>query len=199
VSDDLTAVNPVTGEVLEHLDQQPPAALAEAFADIRARIAEHERWQRAIEGELRRRLKVLDRTLAVFGEWEVSAKPANESVWDVEELEAQMRALEESGVLKAGEWTEVIDRTPTVRAGEATRLINRLDGAPKKALEATRTWRAKRAKLTVARSVALPAPEDVGRVPPRADTADDGHYPAAPASGPARPTPSTLDPEELFA
>jgi hypothetical protein len=150
-------VNLATGEVLEHLDHVPPETLAEALEALRDRQTQFKQWQSDLESELRRRLRLLDRKLSVFGEYEVAMTTPQKSEWDVEILEAGIASLVDQGVLKSGEVTEVVDRTPTVRAGEATKLINRLSGEPKRALEAARTWKEQPGKLTVVRSVQLPA------------------------------------------
>ena len=149
---EIEAVHPRTGEIFEHLDQVPPETLAETLAAIREWQAEFTRYAAAIERDLRRRLKTLDRTLTVFGEWEIAApKPGKESVWDVEEFQTVLNQLAEDGVIKKGETTEVIKRTETVRASEANRLIARLTGESQRALEATRSWRETRPKpVTVA-------------------------------------------------
>lgn len=149
-------VNLATGEVLEHLDRVPPETLAEAVEALRERQTQFKQWQSDLEGELRRRLRALDRKLAVFGDYEVQMTTPKKSEWDLELLEAGINSLVQQGVLKNGEVTEVIDRTPTVRAGEATKLINRLSGEPKRTLELARTWKDERGKLTVVRSVELP-------------------------------------------
>lgn len=148
-------VNLVTGEVLEQLQHVPAETLAEALEELRERQAQFGQWQRDLEGELRRRLRVLDRKLAVFGEFEVAMTTPKKSEWDLDILEAGIESLVDQGVLKKGEVTEVVDRTPTVRAGEATKLINRLSGDPKRTLEAARTWKDQPGKLTVVRSVQL--------------------------------------------
>ena len=189
---DIEAVNPGTGEILEHLDQQPPEALADTLDAIRAYQADLKRWSSAIESELRRRLKTLGRTLTVFGEWEVEAGIGHESVWDVEEFETVLTELAAQGVIKPGETTEVIKRETTVRSGEANKLIRRLSGEPKAALEATRTLREKPKPMTVARSVELTAPTaEMALSEPRERAPEP--------TGPSQPPAQTLTIEELFA
>jgi hypothetical protein len=199
------AVNPATGEVLEHLEQQPPATLAEALAAVRDQQAQLTEWSRALEGELRRRLKVQERTVAQFGGYQVTSKPTNRSVWDVELFEAELTRLVESGVLRAAEVTEVIKREISVRAGEANKLIARLDGEPKQALIAARSWREEQGRVTVERHT--PELEETTEQAPPADIPARSH--STPSGGPVGPAESqstqppapapALDPEELFA
>ena len=180
---ELVAVHPGTGELLDHLEQRPPADLADALAAIRAQQDQLAEWGKVLETELRRRLKLMDRKLAVFGDYEVATTTSRKSVWDVAELEVQIESLVEQGILKAGDVTEVIDRTPTVRAGAATTLIRRLDGASKRAIEQTRTWKEQSGKVTVVRSVELVAASEQGSLAPPPE-AQQG--PADPAEAPAK-------------
>jgi hypothetical protein len=205
--DTAVAVNPATGELLEHLDTQPPATLAEALAAIRIEQAKLTDWARALEAQLRHQLKVQERTVAQFGDYQVTAKPSNRSTWDVELFENELGRLVEQGAIKASEVTEVIKRETTVRAGEANRLIARLDGEPKAALSAARSWREEPGKVTVEKHTAeLPAPEQVSSeprpsAPPAHPQPDASVPPARPAQAPTQqPAPApALDPEELFA
>lgn len=204
---DIQAANPATGEVLEHLDQQPPEKLAEALDAVHARQAELKRWNDALEAELRRRLKLVKRSLYVWGEWEVEARPSRESDWDVDELRGVLDSLVEDGTVRAGEVGDIIIQPPPYAArARARELRDRLSGDAREAVEACCTWREKPAKLTVARSVnlldAAPAAEETPPVGGRTDR--DGTAPAAdpvPAGSPEPPAAPTLtlDPEELFA
>jgi hypothetical protein len=138
-----------------------------------------QRWADALTGELRRRLKLRNVTLAVFGGWEVSAARKRESVWDATELEPVLRQLVDDGTVRAGDWADVITREPIVSRSRASALLGHLDGTAADAVKACRTWKEKPGALTVARSVeltpaALPEP--------------------GPSAGP--PTPNL---EELFA
>ena len=186
----MTDAHPVhlgTGEVLERLDEQPADTLAEALHLVLEREAEAKRWADALAVELRRRLAIRQTKLAVFGEWEVEASTSRESVWDAAELEAALQQLVEEGVVRAGDVADVITREPVVSRSKAKTLASRLTGNAKATVEATCAWRDKPGKLTVAKSVQLPAPA----APPALDA------PSAPVSAPA-PTPA-LNPEELFA
>jgi hypothetical protein len=180
--------HPLTGEVLVDLDQQPPELLAHALVVVRDRTAALAAGQRALERELRRRLKILDRKTAVFGEWEVEATTTRESEWDVDELERAMAQLIDDGVIRAAEVTDVVTRTPTVSRSKAKALRDRLDGAAREQVAAALVgWHDKPTKLTVARSVALPTAEEVKAF----------REPAPPPSLDGAPRP--LTPEELFA
>ena len=183
MSTDLVAVNLTTGEVLEHLEQQPPSALAETLADIHARQAEMKRWQDALEGELRRRLKIQQVTGAVYGEWEVNAARARESVWDAAELEPALQRLADEGVIRPGDWTGVITREPVVSKSKARDLLAQLDGDAAETVKACRTWKDKPGKLTVTRSIALVAPEQGSLTPPPPPEPSE---PANPAEAPPK-------------
>ena len=202
---DLAPVDLETGELLERLDEQPAETLAKALALVIEREAEAKRWHEALEAELRNRLKIRQTRLAVFGEWEVEASVSRESVWDRDELEGVMRELVDGGVIQAKDATGIIYRETSGHRAAAKRLASILTGDAKAAVEATCTWKDKPGKLTVVRSVQLPAPaghHPAGAAPVPADPspAGDGRTPdatSAPVS-PSAPTP-TLNPEELFA
>jgi len=182
MSTDLAAVNPATGEILEHLEQLPPETLCETLAAITAREADLKRWRGPVETELRRRLKIRQTKLAVFGDWEVEATVRRESVWDADQLEAAMRQLVDEGAVTASDLTGVITREPVVSRSKARDLAKRLDGAARELVQACCTWREKPGRVTVTRSVALRAGE--------------GQGPPTPVS--AGPTQPPTDLEELF-
>jgi hypothetical protein len=190
-----TPVHLGTGEVLERLGEQPADTLAEALHLVLEREAEAKRWADALAVELRRRLAIRQTKLAVFGEWEVEAATSRESVWDAAELEAALEQLVEEGVVRAGDVADVITREPVVSRSKAKTLASRLTGDAKATVEATCTWRDKPGKLTVVRSVQLPAPAPPDRSPDGSGRTLDAA--SAPVSAPA-PKP-TLTPEELFA
>ena len=179
---DLVAVNPETGEVLEHLDQQPAEALAEALDAVHGRQATLKEWADALEGELKQRLKLRKSKLVVFGDWEVECRPINRSEWDPAELEGALKRLVDEGVVRAADVADVITHEPVVSSRRAGALASRLTGDAKAAVEAARTWKEKPGKLTVARSVNLldAAPEAAEKAPP-----DDGK-PAATGPSPKR-------------
>jgi hypothetical protein len=197
--------HPVTGEVLVDLDTQPPELLAHALVAVRARTAALAAGEKALEAELRRRLKILDRKLVVFGDWEVETGSSRESVWDVDELEGALERLVEEGVVKAAEVAEVVTRTPVASRSKAKALLARLDGPAREQVAAACTWRDKPGKLAVVRSVQLPAPADTTRsalapVPPGSSPDGDGRpRDAAPAPVAPSATPIDLNPQELFA
>ncbi len=153
-------VHPDTGELLERLDTQPPETLADTLAAVRARQAELKSMNAALEQELRRRMELRGRSLTVFGDYEVCVEGSNESVWDAEELETTLRALVDDGVLVAGELTGIIRREPQVSRAEANKLLGRLSGQAKAAVERCRTWQRKgHGRVRVTRSVQLPDPQ----------------------------------------
>jgi hypothetical protein len=201
VSEDLVAVNPATGEVLEQLDQQPPELLAEALAAVDARLAEADRWRTALAGELRRRLKLRKTKFTAFGEWEVEASVKRARKWDADQLEVVLRALEADGVIRAGDWTGLITREPTVSGRAALELRGRLDGDALAAVDEAWAWTEKAGPLTVTRSVQL-IPEDVEQASPGSDRparATPGRDASSAPAGPAQLPRPTLDMEELFA
>jgi hypothetical protein len=155
------AVNLATGEVLEHLDQQPAETVAEALALIHAKEAELKQWREPLEADLRRRLKMRGAKLAVFGDWEVEATVKNESEWDAVELEQAMRDLVDEGVIPAADTVDVIVRTPVVSRSKANQLLARLTGDAHQRVGALRTWREKPGRVTVVRSVQLTPPLDI--------------------------------------
>ena len=175
----VAVVNPATGELLERLDEQPAETLAEALDLVLEREAEAQRWRDALEVELRRRLKMRQTKLAVFGDWEVGVGGGRESEWDADELEPTLQRLVDEGTVRAGDIADVITRPPVVSRSRAKALAARLDGDAKAAVQAACTWKDKPGKLTVVRSVQL-----------------------APAPPPPAPLPEPLpdlNPEELFA
>jgi hypothetical protein len=223
--EDIEALNPATGEVLEHLDQQPPEALTEALAEIHARQAELKRWGDRIELELRHRLKILgNRKFAIFGDWEVEAKVDQTRVWDADELEGVLTQLREDGVIEAAEAAGVIERKATVAGRAALSLRGRLGPDAQALIDTTWKWTEKRRPLRVERSVnlldAAPAAEELppadgqatrdetsahvagerasftSRQEDRPTHAPASHHDGA-ATAPAQPSP--LNPEELFA
>ena len=160
-TDMVAVIHPLTGEVLDHLDQQPPETLAETLAAIRDRQAQYKTAGETLAAELHRRLILRGRNQTIFGGWEVAFEQGNESVWDGDELEAALRNLIDGGVLDARECVGVITHDPVVHRTEANRLIGRLTGAARHSVERCRTWRAKgRGRIVVARSVALPPGDD---------------------------------------
>lgn len=203
---EIEAVNPATGEVLEHLDQQAPEALAEALDAINNREAELKRWRAPIEAELRNRLKHRGRRLVVFGDWEVSNRPARKREWDADDLERVMGELVNSGIVRPAELTGIVSRVAQVSGSRALELRNRLTDDARAAVDQCWDWKEGRPKLTVARSVDLLAEggqpatgtSTVVETPPGRGTAPP---PRPSVPGPAgSPEPSTkLDPKELFA
>jgi hypothetical protein len=143
------------GELLEALDQQPPETLADALAAIRERQHQLDEIERAFADELRRRLKILDRKLATFGDWEVERTVRRSSEWDADDLERTMGELVAEGVVKAGEIADVITREPVVSRSKAAALAKRLDGTASTRVKAACTWKEKPGPLTVKRSVQL--------------------------------------------
>jgi hypothetical protein len=181
---DIEAVHPGTGEVLDNLDRQPPETLAEALDLCRAREAEAKKWAGAIEAELKRRLKTLDRRFFVFGDWEVEAPVTGQYEWDAPELEAVLSDLIAQGIVRAGEVTDVVTRTPVASRSAAAALLRRLSGDAAEAVKATRTRTEKPGRLTVTRSVEL-IPAAAAAKPPLAARNVDDAVGSAPVAAPA--------------
>jgi hypothetical protein len=162
MTDDAVAVvHPTTGELLDSLEAQPPAVLADALYAVRQQNSQARKAERLLEAELRRRVGNRDRTVFVFGDYEVTAKPEYRREWDGDELEDVLRGLLEAGSLQAGELTEVIRHETSVSGSEAQRLLGRLSGEARTAVENCFTWRQKGpARVTVAPSVSLIPPEE---------------------------------------
>jgi hypothetical protein len=188
---ELVAVNVATGELLEHLEQQPPEVLAEAFDAGQHLQRDLKRWLGELEAELRRRMKVLGRELTVYGDWEVEAKFDNRREWDAEELEAVLEELRDSGTIRAAEGTGVIQRTATVSGTAALALRSRLGRDAQTMIDRTYTWTRKRKPLRVVRSVSL-----AGALPVDTDTRSAlSPSTSRPAGSPQAPI---TDLEELF-
>jgi hypothetical protein len=200
---EIEAVNPATGEILEHLDQQPPESLADTLAEIQARQAEMKRWSGAIEQELRRRLRVLELRFKQFGDYEVRLEGGRESEWDAEGLEAVLKYLVDEGHVNVGDVADVITHpAPVVARAKAKSLRDRLDGGARRAVEACCTWKDKPDKLTVTRSVDLipQATEEASAAPGAFEPGDRAELPAenAAPSKPPEPPATKLNHEELF-
>lgn len=160
MADDVAVVHPSTGEVLDALDAQPPSALADALLALRERHSELRKMERALEDELRRRMATRGRALLVFGDFEVAVRAGRKSEWDADDLEATLRELLDQGTVQAGELTEVIRHPTVVSLSQAQRLVDRLSGDARAAVERCRRWVPSGSpKVEVARSVSLPAPE----------------------------------------
>ncbi len=154
MADDVAVVHPTTGEQLDALDQQPPGVLADALFELRERAGAHRKMERALEDELRRRMGTRERTVFVFGDYEVAARPRSRREWDADELEATLRELLDQGTVHAGELTEVIRHETIVSGKEALGLLGRLSGDAHDAVERCFRWvTSGTPKLEVARSV----------------------------------------------
>jgi hypothetical protein len=156
ISDTTPVANLATGEVLD-LGSAPPETLALALDTLRARQQLYKQWGSALEDELRRRLALRDRRSTVFGEWEVEAERArSEAVWDGDEVEAQLRALIDDGVISARECTGVVTHETVVHRAEINRLLGRLSDTARQSIEQFRSWQSSgRGKLRVTKSVPL--------------------------------------------
>jgi len=201
-----TATDPITGELLEHLDQQPAEKLAETLSNIHSRQADLKAWQGALDAELRRRLKLRQTKMAIFGDWEVEASVSRSRAWDADKLEAVMARLVDEGVIRAGDTSDVITRPPVVAGKAALALRSRLTGDALTLIDETWAWKERPGAVTVTRSVDLldalpeatePAPV-MDQAPGPVEPPPETWAPAAdrPAPGPAA---LALNPEELFA
>jgi hypothetical protein len=158
---DIAVAHPFTGELFGALDSEPPASLADVLLALRERKSQLGKMQTAVETEIRRRLAMRERTVAVWGDFEVEAKPAMERVWDADELEATLRDLYDRGAIDARDTTEVIRKEPVVQRREAQQLLGRLSGDALRAVERCFRWVPKGpARVTVTRSVQLLPPEE---------------------------------------
>lgn len=190
---EIDAANPATGEVLDRLDEQPAEKLAEALDAINVRAIEFKRWQGAIETELRRRLRLVNRNQYVWGGWEVVKTRQRESVWDVDELRSVIDSLVEEGTVKAAEVADVIVVPPAqVKREHAKRLASSLNGAARKAVEACCEWKDKRGSLSVHKSVELVQAEAVGEVID--ETVEPADALEVARTGPVGPPPGPSDP-----
>lgn len=202
---DMVAVNPQTGELLDHLEQQPPATLCEALDAIHHRQADMKQWEAALEDELRRRLAVRRRKRDVMDGWEVANDTKRSREWDADELEGVLADLVARGTVQAGEITGIIQRVPKVSGTAAMKLRSRLTGDPQVAVDGTWEWKESRPKLTVTRSVELTAgsaepdetlpPGQTGpSTPATAPDASPGRSRGAVPGGNEPQTPPTLSP-----
>lgn len=219
----IEAVHPATGEILEHLDQQPAEKLADTLDEIYRQQGELARWESAIAAELRQRLKVRQTKRATFGDWEIEATTSRSAEWDAAELEAELAGLIDQGIVRAGDVAEIVTRPPVVSKSKAGRLVSTLTGDARDRVAALRTWKEKPGKLTVARSVdlldAAAAPPATEKTPPMGGQADhdgsallvdtvsagssespgEGERAPSDSGMPAGPAVNALDPMELFA
>ena len=155
---DVVVAHPVTGELVDKLDAQPAEKLADVLVAIRRQIKQLTEMQTVVEDELRVRLTVRaggENTIAIFGDYEISAPSAWSRVWDADELEGVLADLRDRGVITAHDVTGIFHDERKVRSREATTLLNRLNGPAKEAVKACFTWRERPGKLEVARSVQL--------------------------------------------
>lgn len=153
-------VHPRTGELLD-LGAQPTDALAEAFLAIRDYEREVKGWRTAVEGELRNRHTSHGGKVLIAGDYEVHLQGGNESVWDADELETVLRALVDEGAVDPRELVGVIRHETTVSRTEANRVLDRLGGRARAAMETCRTWRRKGSgRLEVVPAVQLLPPNE---------------------------------------
>ena len=151
-----SVVHPLTGEILDNLAQQPPETLAGVLTTVRGEQAALKDFTLQLESELQRRLELRGRKVAVFGKWEVAVEGGRESVWDPDDTEATLRELVDQGAVEARELGGVIRRETVVSRTEVNKVLGRLSGSARDALEACRVWRDKgRPRIRVTRSVEL--------------------------------------------
>lgn len=162
MADEIVVADPDSGEVLEKLETLPPATLADVLYRVRRQHSTLRKMERLLEEELLTRVELRERALVVFDRYEVSAKAKNESEWDVVELEATLQELRERGVIQAREVTEVIRHEWSVNRREAQRLLTRLSGDAKRAVERCFHWRQigpTHVQVTLANTPQLPTSE----------------------------------------
>jgi hypothetical protein len=147
-------IHPETGELLENLRELPSETLAETLDAIHRRQRTEKEMCGALEGELRQRLALKKRKLMPAGDWEVAVESSNEAVWDVDDLEEVLEDLVEDGTLQPRELAGVVTHEAVVHRTEINKVVARLTGDAKSALEACRTWRKKGpGRIRVTRSV----------------------------------------------
>lgn len=152
-SSELALVHPRTGEILDAIEHEPTERLADwqlAFKEAEKRLKamrveiEHElRHRYADEMERRGITFPSAKHFMAVGDVELRIEGGNESVWDAAELEGVLRELVDDGQITAGDYTDVIDRTPAVRRSAANALLDRLGGHAHAAVAACRSWRRK--------------------------------------------------------
>ena len=158
---EIAVVNPVTGEVLDALETQPPETLADTLYAVRQHTSDLRKVEQALADELRRRIGTRDRTVFQWGEYEVTAKPEYRREWDPEELEGTLRELLDQGTVQAGELTEIIRHETVVSGKEALHLLGHLSGDSLKAVERCFSWKQKGpARVQVTPTVPL-LPEEI--------------------------------------
>lgn len=158
-SQELLVIDPRSGELLgnaRNIEALGDETVADVRVAIKERIGELRKMLEAVDTDLARRLEIRGRRRMVAGDFEVSYQARRESVWDADELEDVVRGLLDSGVLAAGEVTGLITHETKVSRSQAQRLVDRLGGGERRAVEACRTWReAGRRSVDVVRSIEL--------------------------------------------
>jgi hypothetical protein len=150
----LVVFHPRTGELIDPRDA-PTETLAEALLLLRDRARDLRRMTTLLDGELRERMaEQHPGRIWCIGDYELRRR--NEAVWDAEELEGVVRDLLDRGELMQHDVTGIFRHEITISRSAAGRLLDRLHGPARDAVQACRTWRVR--GVDVARSVPLLPP-----------------------------------------
>jgi len=152
-------VHPATGEVVGALSSAPPETLADVWLALKERERELKDMRELVTRELAARLHTRGRAVWTVGEYEIRNVAGKRSAWDGDELERVLRQLIDEGVVTASEVGGLVEHQIKVDGRGMNRLVSRLVGNARRAVEACRTWEKGRASFDVVRSVDLLASE----------------------------------------
>lgn len=157
MTDTTTVVHVATGEIVD-IDTADDDTLADTLHQLRQHATLVRRWQRAVEGELARRLADQPKgRVWLTGRYEI--RRTWESVWDADELEGVIADLMSRGVLHRQTTAEIFKHPPVeLSRTAANRLLERTTGDTHDQIAACRTWRAK--GITVEASLPLIPDQD---------------------------------------
>lgn len=166
VAPEVVVADPVTGEIIDDLPGADPALLASLVPIFEHQERRLHAMRAAVEDELRDRLKRKGTKLDVYGDFEVSYKPARSRKWDPADLELVVADLVARDIVRAGDVAELMHVETVVNGRAAQRLLGALRGPPKQELEGCFTWEdSSRPKLTV-----TPVPDLADALPEAAAT-----------------------------
>lgn len=145
----VTVVHPSTGEVVD-LAAAATTDVADLLFSLRTRKAEIVEWEKAAKAEVVKRLAASGRKQATVGSWFMEAKAGRSREWDPDDLEATLHDLVTDGVVSAAECVGIVTLETKVNGTKARDLLDRLDGDPRKAVEACAAWKQGTPTVTVA-------------------------------------------------
>jgi len=152
-------IDPTSGEVFDSPADLPTDRLAELGYRLRQAEAERKLWRRAVDDELRRRLEHDGRREAVVGDYQLAVSTGRSRVWSPDDLEAAVRDLIDTGVVQAGEITDLIRRETKVNGRVAASLLDRLTGAPRELVASCFAWEQSRSPSLSIEPIATQLPE----------------------------------------